>query len=97
MKSRQLILISILITFSISQACTSIPYGGTTQRIPARLRRYNARPTQSLDAESVVRQFFPLHFEDTLRLEGSTVWMKDGYIIAYFPYKNGQCNSSAWA
>jgi hypothetical protein len=37
-----------------------------------------------------MRAFFPAHFEDTLRLEGTTVWMKNGYIMPYYPYTGGR-------
>jgi hypothetical protein len=39
----------------------------------------------SADDLAVVRELFPAHFEDTIQLEGSTVWMKNGYTISYFP------------
>lgn len=42
------------------------------------------------DDLAVVRAFFPQHFEDTLRLEGTTVWMKDGYAIPYFALSGGK-------
>jgi hypothetical protein len=88
MKSRQLILISILITFSI---CGIYLYSVWRQRKdPGEIARVNARPTQSLDELSVVRQFFPMHFEDTQRLEGTTVWMQDGYVVPYYPYTSGR-------
>jgi hypothetical protein len=48
-----------------------------------------ARQTLSQDQLAVVREFFPAHFEDTRRLEGTTVWMKDGYVMPYYPYANG--------
>jgi hypothetical protein len=37
-----------------------------------------------------MRAFFPVHFEDTRRLEGTAVWMKNGYIMPYYPYAGGQ-------
>jgi hypothetical protein len=36
-----------------------------------------------------MRAFFPHYFEDTLRLEGTTVWMKNGYTMPYYPYSAG--------
>src|SRR5271157_2984652 len=33
-----------------------------------------------------MRAFFPAHFEDLQRLEGATVWMKNGYTMPYYPY-----------
>ena len=37
----------------------------------------------------MMRSFFPAHFEDTLRLEGTTVWMQNGYTMPYYPYEGG--------
>jgi hypothetical protein len=45
--------------------------------------------TLSKDDLVVMRAFFPQHFDDLQRLEGTTVWMKDGYAISYFPYVGG--------
>jgi hypothetical protein len=38
----------------------------------------------------VMRAFFPAHFEDTLRLQETAVWMKDGYAVPYFAYSGAQ-------
>ncbi len=46
--------------------------------------------TLSKDDLVVMRAFFPQHFDDLQRLEGTTVWMKDGYAISYFPYVGGR-------
>lgn len=44
----------------------------------------------NMDDFAEVRAFFPTSFSDTLRLVGTTVWMKNGNTIAYFPYVGGQ-------
>ncbi len=51
----------------------------------------NADAAQPVNRDDLaaVRTFSPQHFQDTLRLEGTTVWMKNGYTMAYFPYKEG--------
>jgi hypothetical protein len=46
--------------------------------------------TLSKDDLVVMRAFSPQHFEDTLRLESTAVWMKDGYTMPYFQYEGGQ-------
>ena len=43
---------------------------------------------------AVVRTFSPAHFEDTLRLQGTTVWMKNGYTMPYFKYEGGHVDFS---
>ena len=35
-------------------------------------------------------EVFPARFEDTLRLEGTAVWEKNGYVMPYYPYSGGQ-------
>ena len=50
-----------------------------------------ADPNQGLSQDdlAVVREFSPVHFEDTLRLQNTTVWMKNGYTMPYFKYEGG--------
>jgi hypothetical protein len=50
----------------------------------------DASRTLSKDDLAVVRAFFPAHFEDLQRLEGTRVWMKDGYAMPYYSYEKGQ-------
>jgi hypothetical protein len=56
---------------------------------PGAIGRQNAGQKLSTDDLAVVRMLFPAHFEDTLQLEGASVWMKNGYVMAYFPYQGG--------
>ena len=53
-------------------------------------RQQEVRPAADLDKMVVMREFFPHYFEDTLRLEGTTVWMKSGYTMSYYPYTDGR-------
>jgi hypothetical protein len=48
-------------------------------------------PDQTLGKDDLVvmRAFSPQHFEDTKRIEGTRVWMKNGYTMPYFPYEGG--------
>ena len=43
----------------------------------------------SADDLAVVRALFMQHYEDTLQLVGTSVWMKNGYTIPYYPYHGG--------
>lgn len=57
-------------------------------------RRHNpgvigkADPGQTLSQDdlAVVRTLSPQHYEDVLSLAKTSVWMKNGYTISYFPY-----------
>ena len=48
-------------------------------------------PDQNLtpDDVAIVRMKFMTSFDDALKLEGTSVWMKNGYTMPYFPYQAG--------
>jgi len=50
-----------------------------------------ANPEQNLsrDDAAPVRMTFPTSFDDIVKLQGTSVWMKNGYSMPYFPYENG--------
>jgi hypothetical protein len=82
------ILISILITLTVGGIYL---FSVWRQRLnPGVIGQLNATQTQNLDNLVVMRAFFPAHFDDTLRLEGTTVWMKNGYLMPYYPYTGGR-------
>jgi hypothetical protein len=49
-------------------------------------------PEQNLtdDDVAVVRQMFMTSFDDAVKLQGASVWMKNGYTIPYYPYEGGR-------
>ncbi|MGD0911032.1 MAG: hypothetical protein ABR928_04010 [Terracidiphilus sp.] len=49
-------------------------------------------PEQNLTSDDVaiVRQMFMTSFDDAVKLEGTSVWMKNGYTIPYYPYEGGR-------
>jgi len=51
-----------------------------------------ANPEQSLTADDVaeVRAIFPTSFDDVFKLQNTSVWMKNGYTMPYFPYEAGR-------
>jgi len=51
----------------------------------------NTNPEQNLtrDEAAPVRMMFPTSFDDIVKLQGTSVWMKNGYSMPYFPYQNG--------
>jgi hypothetical protein len=44
---------------------------------------------ESPDDVAEVRMMFPTSFDDVLKLENTSVWMKNGYTMPYFPYEGG--------
>jgi hypothetical protein len=61
---------------------------------PGAMGQNGASQALSDDDAAVVRTEQPEHFEDTLRLQGTTVWMKNGYTMWYYPYAGGQVEFS---
>ena len=56
---------------------------------PGVIGRNDANQTMSEDDLAVVRTLSPAHFEDLKQLEGTTVWMKNGYTMSYFAFTAG--------
>jgi uncharacterized membrane-anchored protein YhcB (DUF1043 family) len=65
-KNWQIILISILITLAIGGTAICFLCGGIV-RTPGVIEQQIANQRPDLDKLSVIRAFFPAHFEDTLR------------------------------
>lgn len=92
MKPWKLALITTLLTLAI---------GGTYlytvwrhRQDPGELGRSIARQKKAQNEQAVVRTIAPVHFEDTLALQGKSVWMKNGNTISYYPYAGGRVNFS---
>jgi hypothetical protein len=87
-KNRQIVLISLLVTLTVGGIYLLSVW--RHRQNPGVIPQDNARQTLSKDDLVVMREFFPAHFEDTLRLEGTAVWMKNGYKMPYYAYAGGQ-------
>jgi chloramphenicol 3-O-phosphotransferase len=57
---------------------------------PGVIGRKDAGETLSADDVVVMRTLFPAHFDDLKELEGTAVWMKNGYTMPYFAYTGGR-------
>jgi hypothetical protein len=88
LKAWKIVVIPTLVTLTIG--AVYLLFVWKQRQNPGVIGQPDAGQTLSNDDLAVVRTISPQHFEDTLRLEGSTVWMKNGYTIAYFPYENGR-------
>jgi hypothetical protein len=86
-KTWKIILIPTLITLTIGAIYLFSVW--KQRQNPGVIVKTDADQTLSKDDLVVMRAFSPQHFEDTLRIEGTTVWMKNGYTIPYFPYEGG--------
>ncbi|MGA3130576.1 MAG: hypothetical protein ABSD59_07230 [Terracidiphilus sp.] len=87
MKTWQNVLIVTLITLAI---------GGVYLLVVFEHRRNpgvaQSSPEQNLTPDDVaeVRTMFPTSFDDALKLQNTSVWMKNGYTMPYFPYDSGR-------
>jgi len=59
---------------------------------PGVVKQVDPAQTLTKDELAVVRAIFPVHFDDTQRIEGTSVWMKNGYTMPYYPYVGGHVN-----
>ena len=88
MKNWQKALIATLVTLAIGGIYLYTVW--KKRQNPGTIPQADARQTLSLDQLAVVREFFPVRFWDTLRLEGKAVWEKNGYVMPYYPYARSQ-------
>ncbi len=49
-----------------------------------------AQQAESPDDFAEVRMIFPTSFADVAKLQNTSVWMKNGYTMPYFPYDSGR-------
>jgi hypothetical protein len=87
-KNWQKSLTVILITFAIGGIYLYSVW--KRRQDPGIIPQDNSRQRLSMDQLAVIREFFPVRFEQTLRLEGTTVWEKNGYAMPYYPYAGGR-------
>jgi hypothetical protein len=88
MKTWKFVLVTTLVTLAI---------GGIYLLLVFRHRQNpgvvtQTTPEQSLTSDDVaiVRQMFMTSFDDAVKLEGASVWMKNGYTMPYYPYEAGR-------
>jgi hypothetical protein len=91
-KTWQKILIPTLISLAIGGGY--LFYVFKQRQNPGVIPQSDASQTLSKDDLAVVRAFFPAHYEDLQRLEGTRVWMKNGYTMPYYPYEKGEVEFS---
>src|ERR1700733_12647451 len=56
---------------------------------PGVIGQNTQQQSESMDDYAVVRAKFPTSFDDVLKLENTSVWMKNGYTMPYFPCEAG--------
>jgi hypothetical protein len=80
----KVMLISTLITLAIGGIYLFSVW--KQRQNPGVIPHQEASDMPSKDDLVVMRAFSPAHYADLKRLEATTVWMKNGYTMPYFPY-----------
>ena len=88
MKIWKVVLVSTLLTLAIGGIYLLVVF--KHRQNPGVVESNQPAQTLSRDDLAVVREFFPVHFEDTQRLEDTSVWMRNGYTIPFYPYVGAQ-------
>lgn len=88
MKNWQKALIITLITLAIGGIYLLVVF--EHRRNPGVAQQTNPEQNLTPDDVAVVRMMFPTTFDDVLKLENTSVWMKNGYTIPYFPFEAGR-------
>lgn len=60
------------------------------RRAPGIARNTNPEDSLTPDDVAIVRQTLPTSFDDVVKLQNTSVWMKNGYTMPYFPYEGGR-------
>lgn len=60
------------------------------RRNPGVVPDRNPEQHETMDDVAVVRMMFITTFENAEKLQGTSVWMKNGYTMPYYPYESGR-------
>ena len=88
MKNWQKSLIVTLITLAIGGIYLLVVF--EHRRNPGVANQTSSEQKLTPDDVAEVRAMFPTSFDDVLKLQNTSVWMKNGYTMPYFPYEGGR-------
>jgi hypothetical protein len=88
MQNWQKALIVTLITLAIGGIYLLVVFEHRSS--PGVARRTDPEQNLTPDDVAVVRMMFPTSFDDALKLQNTSVWMKNGYTMPYFKYDAGR-------
>jgi hypothetical protein len=88
MKPWKFILATSLITLSVGGFYLLVVF--KHRQNPGVQTQNNPEQNLTLDDVAVVRKMFMTSFDDAVKLQGTSVWMKNGYTIPYYPYEGGR-------
>jgi hypothetical protein len=87
-KNWQKALIITLITFAIGGVYLLVVF--EHRKNPGAIGQNTQQQNASPDDFAVVRTMLPTSFDDALKLQNTSVWMKNGYTMPYYPYESGR-------
>lgn len=88
MRNWQKVLLSTLVTLVIGGIYLLTIY--EHRKNPGVVTPQSENAGLSQDDLAVVRMKFPQHYDDVLSLIGTSVWMKNGYTMPYYPFAGGR-------
>ena len=88
MKNWQKALIITLVTLAIGGIYLFTVF--EHRKNPGVIGQNPQQQNESPDDFAVVRMMFPTSYDDALKLENTSVWMKNGYTMPYYPYESGR-------
>ena len=88
MKNWQKVLIITLVTLTIGGIYLLVVF--EHRKNPGVIGQNTPQQTASPDDFAEVRMEFPTSFDDALKLQNTSVWMKNGYTMPYYAYESGR-------
>ncbi len=88
MKPWKLVLATSLVTLLIGGIYLFVVF--KHRQNPGVETQSNPEQNMTADEEAIVRQMFMTSFDDAVKLQGTSVWMKNGYTMPYYPYEGGR-------
>jgi hypothetical protein len=88
MKPWKFILATTLVTLAIGGIYLLVVF--KNRQNPGIVAQSNPEQNLTLDDVAVVRKMFMTSFDDAVKLQGTSVWMKNGYTLPYYPYEGGR-------
>jgi hypothetical protein len=88
MKPWKFILVTTLVTLTIGGIYLLVVF--KNRKSPGVQTQASPEQNLTLDDVAVVRKMFMTTFDDAVKLQGTSVWMKNGYTMPYYPYDGGR-------
>jgi hypothetical protein len=88
LKTWKFVLATTLITLAIGGIYLLVVF--KHRQNPGVQTQTNSDQNLTADDVAIVRQMFPTSFHDVVKLQGTSVWMKNGYSMPYYPYEGGR-------